>query len=45
MGERQLAGQIAGDITDALARAARMSQGEHVNQKLFEQAVGSSEGS
>jgi len=42
-GRRAVAGQVAEDITGALANDARDKQGVKVNQKLYDQAVGNSE--
>jgi peptidyl-prolyl cis-trans isomerase D len=42
-GIRALAGQIAEDITVALAQDARDRQGVKINRKLFDQAVGNGE--
>ncbi|HVZ90392.1 MAG TPA: SurA N-terminal domain-containing protein [Rhizomicrobium sp.] len=44
-GVREIGAQIAGDITNSLAAAARAKQGVDVNRKLFDQAVGGGEGS
>jgi hypothetical protein len=44
-GLRQLGSQVAGDITNSLAAAARAKQGVNVNRKLFDQSVGGGEGS
>jgi peptidyl-prolyl cis-trans isomerase D len=44
-GVRGLSGQIAEDITGAMAAEARADQGVTINQKTFDQVVGGSEGS
>jgi peptidyl-prolyl cis-trans isomerase D len=43
-GRHAIAGQVADDVTAALANDARDKQGVKVNQKLYEQAIGNNEG-